>query len=78
MTMKMISDKDRQQAETTGLVTARDLRRVFWRSFQMEFSWNYERQMNLAFVYTLIPVLKKLYSRKEESCRSAKTPSGFL
>ncbi|WP_254870913.1 hypothetical protein, partial [Salmonella enterica] len=25
----MISDKDRQQAETTGLVTARDLRRVF-------------------------------------------------
>ncbi|WP_186787700.1 PTS system mannose/fructose/sorbose family transporter subunit IID, partial [Salmonella enterica] len=55
----MISDKDRQQAETTGLVTARDLRRVFWRSFLMEFSWNYERQMNLAFVYTLIPVLKK-------------------
>lgn len=78
MTMKMISDKDRQQAETTGLVTARDLRRVFWRSFQMEFSWNYERQMNLAFVYTLIPVLKKLYSRKRRSCRSAKTPSGFL
>ena len=32
----------------------------------MEFSWNYERQMNLAFVYALIPVLKKLYPRKEE------------
>ncbi len=78
MTMKMISDKDRQQAETTGLVTARDLRRVFWRSFQMEFSWNYERQMNLAFVYTLIPVLKKLYSRKEDLAEALKTPSGFL
>lgn len=72
MTMKMISDKDRQQAETTGLVTARDLRRVFWRSFQMEFSWNYERQMNLAFVYTLIPVLKKLYSRKEDLAEALK------
>ncbi|EAP9194193.1 PTS mannose/fructose/sorbose transporter family subunit IID [Salmonella enterica subsp. diarizonae] len=71
MTMK-ISDKDRQQAETTGLVTARDLRRVFWRSFQMEFSWNYERQMNLAFVYTLIPVLKKLYSRKEDLAEALK------
>ncbi|EBQ8806254.1 PTS mannose/fructose/sorbose transporter family subunit IID [Salmonella enterica subsp. enterica] len=68
----MISDKDRQQAETTGLVTARDLRRVFWRSFQMEFSWNYERQMNLAFVYTLIPVLKKLYSRKEDLAEALK------
>jgi fructoselysine and glucoselysine-specific PTS system IID component len=30
----------------------------------MEFSWNYERQMNLAFVYALIPVLKKLYPQR--------------
>ncbi|ELX3248972.1 PTS mannose/fructose/sorbose transporter family subunit IID [Salmonella enterica] len=78
MTMKMISDKDRQQAETTGLVTARDLRRVFWRSFQMEFSWNYERQMNLAFVYTLIPVLKKLYSRKEDLAEVLKRHLAFF
>ncbi|EIC8197241.1 PTS mannose/fructose/sorbose transporter family subunit IID [Salmonella enterica] len=78
MTMKMISDKDRQQAETTGLVTARDLRRVFWRSFQMEFSWNYERQMNLAFVYTLIPVLKKLYSRKEDLSEALKRHLAFF
>ncbi|HAE0165622.1 TPA_asm: PTS mannose/fructose/sorbose transporter family subunit IID [Salmonella enterica subsp. enterica serovar Enteritidis] len=74
----MISDKDRQQAETTGLVTARDLRRVFWRSFQMEFSWNYERQMNLAFVYTLIPVLKKLYSRKEDLAEALKRHLAFF
>lgn len=42
MTMKMISDKDHQQAETTGLVTARDLRRVFWRSFR----WSFHGTMN--------------------------------
>lgn len=64
MTTKMISDDDAQTAES--VITARDLRRVFWRSFQMEFSWNYERQMNLAFVYALIPVLKKLYPRKAD------------
>lgn len=48
MTMKMISDKDRQQAETTGLVTARDLRRVFWRSFQMggHSRWSFPGTMN--------------------------------
>lgn len=46
MTMKMISEDDRQQVDTAGEVTARDLRRVFWRSFMMEFSRNYERQMN--------------------------------
>ncbi len=52
MTMKMISDKDRQQAETTGLVTARDLRRVFT-AFQMEFRGTMnDFKMNTAFVYT--------------------------
>lgn len=60
---KMISDSEKAPAPT---ITPRDLRRVFWRSFQMEFSWNYERQMNLAFVYALMPVLKKLYTRHED------------
>ncbi|MFD1804270.1 PTS system mannose/fructose/sorbose family transporter subunit IID [Mixta tenebrionis] len=59
----MISE-DKTPAEPT--ITPRDLRRVFWRSFQMEFSWNYERQMNLAFVYALMPILKKLYTRQED------------
>ena len=60
---KMISDNENPTEPT---ITPRDLRRVFWRSFQMEFSWNYERQMNLAFVYALMPVLKKLYTRRED------------
>ncbi|MEX9232398.1 PTS system mannose/fructose/sorbose family transporter subunit IID [Citrobacter cronae] len=78
MTMKMISEDDRQQADTAGEVTARDLRRVFWRSFMMEFSWNYERQMNLAFAYTLIPVLKKLYTRKEDLAQALKRHLAFF
>ncbi|MDU2776196.1 MAG: PTS system mannose/fructose/sorbose family transporter subunit IID, partial [Klebsiella grimontii] len=52
MTTKMISEETlRPQEQEETRITPRDLRRVFWRSFQMEFSWNYERQMNLAFVY---------------------------
>ncbi|MBX4132171.1 PTS system mannose/fructose/sorbose family transporter subunit IID [Frischella sp. Ac48] len=54
------------------LITKQDLRRVFWRSFQMEFSWNYERQMNLAYVYAMIPVLKKLYTKKEDLAKALK------
>ncbi|MDU6110012.1 MAG: PTS system mannose/fructose/sorbose family transporter subunit IID [Klebsiella pneumoniae] len=73
MTTKMISEETLQpQAQEETLITPRDLRRVFWRSFQMEFSWNYERQMNLAFVYALIPVLKKLYPRREELAAALK------
>lgn len=78
MTMKMISEDDRQRVDTAGEVTARDLRRVFWRSFMMEFSWNYERQMNLAFAYTLIPVLKKLYTRKEDLAQALKRHLAFF
>ena len=45
---------------------------VFWRSFQMEFSWNYERQMNLAYCYAMIPILKKLYKSKEAMATALK------
>lgn len=73
MTTKMISEETLQpQAQEETRITPRDLRRVFWRSFQMEFSWNYERQMNLAFVYALIPVLNKLYPRREELAAALK------
>lgn len=63
MTTK-ISEETLPETQDENAINARDLRRVFWRSFQMEFSWNYERQMNLAFVYAMIPVLKKLYPQK--------------
>ncbi len=47
-------------------ITKKELNHVFWRSFQMEFSWNYERQMNMAYAYAIIPILKKLYHTKED------------
>ncbi len=71
MTTK-ISEETLPQVQDENAINARDLRRVFWRSFQMEFSWNYERQMNLAFVYALIPVLKKLYPQKAELATALK------
>jgi len=49
----------------------KELDRVFWRSFQMEFAWNYERQMNLGYVYAMIPVLKKIYANDKEGLKKA-------
>lgn len=51
-------DKDKK-------ITKKDLFNIFLRSFQMEFSWNYERQMNLAYVYAIIPALKKYIQIKK-------------
>ena len=59
-------------------ITKKDLSKVFWRSFQMEFSWNYERQMNLAYCYSMIPILKKLYKSKEAMATALKRHLEFF
>jgi fructoselysine/glucoselysine PTS system EIID component len=59
-------------------ITNKDLNKLFWRSFQMEFSWNYERQMNMAFTYAMIPVLKKLYKKKEDLSQALKRHLEFF
>lgn len=33
----------------------------FWRSWAIQDSWNYERQMNMGFLYGIAPFLDKLY-----------------
>lgn len=66
------------KTKTENLITKKELNQVFWRSFQMEFSWNYERQMNMAYVYAMIPILKKLYPTKRRDGGSFKTASCFL
>ena len=49
-----------------GIVTKKDLQRIFVRSIPTELSWNYERQMNMAYAWSLLPVLRKIYPDKEE------------
>lgn len=33
----------------------------FWRSWAIQTSWNYERQMNMGFMYGIAPTLERLY-----------------
>ena len=33
----------------------------FWRSYAIQTSWNYERQMNMGFMYGIAPTLERLY-----------------
>ncbi|WP_220515000.1 PTS system mannose/fructose/sorbose family transporter subunit IID, partial [Streptococcus pneumoniae] len=48
-------------------VTKVELKKVFKRSFMYGSSWNYERMQNLGFLYTILPVLKKLYPDKDSA-----------
>lgn len=57
-------------AETTTSAEKRlskaDLNKVALRSLGMEWDWNYERQMNMAFCYSMLPVIEKLYDKEED------------
>ncbi len=61
----MISDKKYK-------VTRKELRSVFWRSFTTSHSWNYERQQHIAFCYSMIPVINKLYKNKQDRIEAYK------
>ena len=48
------------------LLTKSDINKVFWRSFTVNASFNYERQMSQGAQYALSPILRKLYPDKKE------------
>lgn len=50
----------------TKVLNKKDLMKVFWRSFTMEWTWNYERQANLGYGFAMVPILEKLYKDKPE------------
>lgn len=33
----------------------------FWRSWAIQDSWNYERQMNMGFLYGMVPTIDRCY-----------------
>ena len=43
-----------------------DRQKVWWRSTFLQGSWTYERMQNLGWAYSLIPAIKKLYTKKED------------
>lgn len=55
----------------TGLITRKDIMKMFWRSFTIQFSWHYERQMHMGFEYMMLPMIKKLYKDDPERLKDA-------
>ena len=48
-----------------------DVTKVFWRSFFLQASWNYERMQALGYAWTIKPALEKLYGNDEEGLKVA-------
>ena len=52
--------------EYKGVITEKELKKVFFGAISMEHTWNYERMMNDGYLYAMLPALKKIYPDKEE------------
>jgi fructoselysine and glucoselysine-specific PTS system IID component len=52
------------------LISKKVLRKVFFRSLAMEANFNFETWQNTGFAFSIIPVLKKLYTSKEAMAKA--------
>jgi len=59
-------------------ISKKDRISVWWRSTFLQGSWNYERMQNGGWTYSLIPVLKKLYTTKEDRAAALKRHMEFF
>ena len=59
-------------------LTKKDRISVWFRSFFLQGSWNYERMQNGGWAYALIPAIKKLYKTKEDRAAALETSLGVL
>ena len=62
---------NRDQGIQNEMITKKDLRHLFLRSWTIMCSWNYERQMHMGFMYGMAPILDKLYKNKPEERKEA-------
>ncbi|KAF1306070.1 PTS system mannose/fructose/sorbose family transporter subunit IID [Enterococcus saccharolyticus] len=51
-------------------VSKKELRSMFWRSFALQGAFNYERMQNIGYAYSMVPIIRKLYSKKEDQVQS--------
>ena len=59
-------------------ITKNDLKKMFLRGLALEYSWNYERQQNMGYCYAMLPIIKKLYKKKEEQIEAVKRHMEFF
>ena len=65
-------------AEKKITLTKRDRWSVCWRSTFLQGSWNYERMQNGGYAFSLIPAIKKLYTKKEDRAEALKRHLEFF
>ncbi len=69
---------DEPVVEQKGILTNKEIRGTFLRSFFSMTSINYERYCSLGFCFAMIPAIKKLYATNEERVEALKRHNEFF
>lgn len=59
-------------------LTSSDIRATYWRSTFLLGSFNFERMQSMGFCVSMIPTIKRLYSRKEDQAAALKRHLEFF
>lgn len=59
-------------------ITKRDFWKCFTRSCTLDSAWNYERMQHLMYCYMMIPILKRVYSEKEDMAEALSRHMEFM
>ena len=54
------------ETTTTDVSLTKKIWQFFWRSWAIQDSWNYERQMNMGFLYGMVPTLDRCYPNEDD------------
>lgn len=64
-------------ADTTDIKPSKRYGQFFWRSWAIQDSWNYERQMNMGFLYGIAPTIDRLYPDENDPEQVEKKKEGY-
>lgn len=72
------NSNDTKTISPDSKITKKDFWKCYTRSCTLDSSWNYERMQNLAFAYIMAPVIKRLYTSKEDRAKALKRHMEFM
>jgi PTS system mannose-specific IID component len=72
------AEANTEETKIAPKLTKRDIRSLFFRSLTLEANFNFETWQNTGFAFTIIPVLKRLYTTKQSMAAALKRHLQFF
>lgn len=64
--MAELQNVNNKEAGEKSVITKKDLRSVFWRSFTIQSSWSFDKMMAYGFMYSIEKPLRKIYPNDDK------------